>query len=750
MESNNVIGASLSTTSLRFYPNKGEVSFEVTVNNDSDRFANFQLELIAAGEIRKLDYRWYRLEPEVAAAKPPGSSTKFQVFIFNTPIPAFVGTVNLTVKIFSPQLARERRLPLRLEIEQDDKPILLSVELPIRAFQVYPGNSIDIPVRVRNQGQVASNVLLRFTGIDSSWVTNSAERRFTINPGSQTELTFQCQPPSVVQAPSQNYVFTVEATSNNSYPADAKGNIEVLPVGFIKFSTPQYKQRIPQRDPWLPDWKSKTASYDLLFKNNSNLRQEINVQMRGRDSGKCTFKKFPEVANLDLAETAKVVLEVTTKRPWVGVGKTLFLEARAELSDQRLGSTDPATQSLELKVLPIIPLWLQLAILALIAALLALLFREEAIAHTGSVNSVRVSGIGSSVVSASDDCTLRLWRIGNNTLPPEETVKFSGKPLACSKLQKRQGLLAIANDIIRVVRFVPVENDRVAIGLDNGVIELRKVPTGQQNITLQDSKQPGDRVFDLAFTTDSLNLLSGSGKGKLRRWSRTSVDTEFQQEPVETFDLEKQQKLTQFQIRAIALSPDDKIIVASGNFNRFLVLPVGSNQSNNQFKGISLQKLEKLSDGRGGSNDFVFGLAFIPSSKEKILATSDSSGFITTWNLSQCKTVGNTQQQINNLECTPLDRWQGESSNPIRTLAFNEDGSLLVSGGDDGRVIIWHLTREHKLDKTKSPTGKGIIIFPSNKYIPSDKKINSVDFKSSQNVVISGSEDFQVRLHHIK
>lgn len=102
-----MISASLSTQSLIFRPTQPPASFEVTVNNDSDRFANFQLEIEAAGEKRSSEYRWYRLEPEVAAAQPPGSSTKFQVFIFNTPISGFVGTVNLTVKVFSPQLGQE-------------------------------------------------------------------------------------------------------------------------------------------------------------------------------------------------------------------------------------------------------------------------------------------------------------------------------------------------------------------------------------------------------------------------------------------------------------------------------------------------------------------------------------------------------------------------------------------------------------------------------------------------------------------
>ncbi|MDZ8055323.1 MAG: hypothetical protein RMX68_028685 [Aulosira sp. ZfuVER01] len=736
---NNVINASLSTQNLTFRPGGTPALFEVIVNNDSDQFANFQIEIAAAGESRNPEYRWYKLEPEVAAAKPPGSSTTFQVFVLNTPIPGFVGTVNLTVKIFSPQLGQERRLLLRLKIEADDQPAVLSVELPVREFQVYPRNTVDIPVRVRNLGQQTVNVTLRFTGVDSAWLVSSAERRFSLDPGGQTEAIFQCQPLSVIQAPSDIYPFTIEAISSNGYPASTEGNLEVLPVGFVEFTATQNSQKIPQKRNWLANWKSDTASFELLFRNASNLFQEINVQLQGRDWRKCTFKTLPTTANLNLGETTKILLDIKTKRPWLGIGKTLLLEAKSELSDQRLGSTDPATQNLELKVLPILPLWLQLVTLILILALLALLLRPEPIMHTRSVNSVSFSGIGLSIVSGSDDCTLRLWNINSDRLEPA-SIKYNGQPVACGRQHKPQGLLAITDDAVEVARFMPVENDRVAIGLDNGVIELRDVPTGRKRNELQDQQDPkakGDRVFDLVFTKNSLDLFSGYGSGKVRLWSRLSTNDDFQPEP-KAIDLQTQQKLSGFQVRALTLSPDDKTLVMAGNFKRFLLWQWNQPQIKNQISGLTVQKLEKL-DPRTGREDYVWGLAFVPNSSEKILATSDSAGYITVWNLNQCQTLPNSQNQIAELNCPIVDRWSA-SKMSVRSLAFNEDGRLLVSAGDDGRVMMWYLTPEYKLDKIKAATGE--IIYQST------KKINTIGLKTinQKSAIVSGGEDFQVKL----
>ncbi|MFM7362967.1 MAG: hypothetical protein ACKO11_00345 [Cuspidothrix sp.] len=742
---NFLINASLSTQNLTFTPGTTPASFTVTVNNDSTQFANFQIEITAAGEQRNSEYRWYKLEPEVAAAKPPGGSTDFQVLIFNTPIPGFVGTVNLTITIFSPQLGQQRRLTLRLKIERDNQPNILSLELPVREFPVYPRHSVDIPLRVRNLGQQMTNVILRFVGLDPTWLIDNVERKFSLDPGGYRELTFQCQPPSVVQTPCRTYPFTIEATSNNGYPASVAGNLQVLPVGFVDFSVIKKHQTIPSLAKWLPDWKSDTATFELIFKNASNLYQEININLQGRDQIKCTYNSIPETANLQLGETNKVLLNVKTKRHWLGLAKTLLLEARSELSDQRLGTTDPATQTLELESLPIIPLWLQLIILGLIAFILGLIFRPQPIMHTRSVNSVAFSGNGSSIISGADDCTLRFWNIDrdNNSIEPGK-FSYIEQPIACKKRQKPNGLLAITNDLVYVSKFMPVDNDIVAVGLDNGIIELRNVSNqGKKRKDLQDEQNPqaiGDRVFDLEFTKNSRYLFSSYGSGKVRLWSRTSADSEFDKNP-QIIDIQNQLGLP-FESRTLALSPDNKTVVIGGNFKRFLFGSFNPNQPNNQLQNLSMQKLE--SRGSTGRTDFIWAVDFVskPQAKEQILATADSGGYITIWNLNKCPTVinANPQNPITEVNCQQLDSWQ-VSQMPVRTIKFSEDGRLLVSGDDDGKVIVWYLTPASQLDKTKAAKGQTIY--------QSSKKINSVDL-TKDNMIVSGGEDFQVKLHRVR
>ncbi len=721
---NRIINASLSTQNVTFKTGGQPASFEVTVVNGSEEFAAFQLEVLAAGASRSSGSLWYRLTPEVAAAKPPGGVTQFQIEIFDTPLPAFVGTINLTVRIFSPQLREERKLLVRLMVEPGATPGLLIVELPIQRFQVYPRNSTDIPVRVRNLSRQSVEAVLRFEGIASSWLLNGAERRLRLDPSSQVETKFECQPPVTTQAPSQDYPFVVNATSRDSLPTQAEGILEVLPIGFMEFSVAPQKQTIPSSGGWLPDWKSTSASFQLLFKNTSNLRQQVNVQIQGRQQRKCTYKVVPENADAGLGETTKVLLTASTKRPWIGFRKIFWLEVKALLSDGRLGSTDPATQTLELQVFPKIPLWLLLAVLALLIALILWLLTPKQIAHTDFVNAVRFSGDSFSVVSGSDDCTMRLWSVNEEHLYPKGMAKSPVNAACNGRSPNPKGLLAVTGKPVATLAFVPKDQDIIAAGLASGEIQLWNVRTRQQEGTLKDQRDnTSDRVFALVFTEDSRNLFSAHGSGKVRLWKRPGPGKQFRPEDLQIIDLGKKLK---YPIRSLALSQDESILVTAGNFKRVILLDPSKPTINP--RQLIAPEL------KGGDNEYVWSVAFAPGSH--ILATSDNNGYIAIWDLDQCRVV--------NKGCTfLLDKWQAAQTD-IYSITFNSDGHKLISASGDGHIIVWSLTPERKLDRVTSAKGKEIYSGSS--------KINSIaEIENNQgNMVVSGGDDFQVKLHPLK
>ena len=533
------------------------------------------------------------------------------------------------------------------------------------------------------------------------------------------ETKFQCQPPVTIQAPSQDYPFVVNATSRDSLPTQAEGILEVLPIGFMEFSVAPQKQTIPISGGWLPAWKSNSASFQLLFKNTSNLRQQVNIQIQGRQQQKFTYKVVPENADVGLGETIKVLLTATTKRPWIGLRRIFWLEVKALLSDGRLGSTDPATQTLELQVFPKIPLWLLLAILALLIALLLLWLIPKPVSHTDFVNAVRFSGDSFSVVSGSDDCTMRLWSVNKDHLEPKGMAESSINTPCNGHKPNPKGLLAVTGQPVFTLALVPKDQDIIAAGLANGEIQLWNVRTREQVGTLKDQGDTtSDRVFALVFTEDSRKLFSGHGHGKLRLWKRPGPGTKFRSADLQVIDL------GQSQIRSLALSQDESILVSAGNFQRVILLdPSKPTTSQRQLIAPELN---------GGDNDYVWSVAFAPGSH--ILATSDNNGYIAIWDLDQCRIVNN--------HCKPLDKWQAAQTD-VYSITFDADGNKLISASGDGQIIVWSLTPKKTLDRT------GAKIQVSD---PGTAKINSIaEIKDNQGtMVVSGGDDFQVKLHVIR
>ncbi|MDZ7963314.1 MAG: hypothetical protein RMY34_36605 [Aulosira sp. DedQUE10] len=621
-----------------------------------------------------------------------------------------------------------------LKKEPDEKAKPLSVNLLTgREYQVLPNNSVDIKVGVRNSNQQPVEVVLRFFGLDASWLKGGTEQRLVIPPGVQAETIFQCQPPPVKQAPSNEYPFTIEVMNQDGYSSSTQGSLEVLPVGFVKFAVTPQQLKIPQTGRWLPNWKSHAGTFELLFNNFSNLQQSVDIQVQGKDSRKFSYT-LPENADLSLQETTKVLLEVKAKRPWIGLPKKLKFTVRNRLSDQRLRDIEPPIKNLELLVLPILPLWLQIVLLALLAGLcaafLALLLKTENPAHTGFVNAVRFNNNADLVVSGAEDGTIKFWRVDGDNLH-----------------QLSQPKDADNSESVLTLQFDPQENQLVAAGLSNGVIQLWNVKqrTKAAELQIQEMVDNKDKAFALVFTKNFRYLIAGYGSGNIVIWFRNSAKEPFQLQPERLISLG-----SDYEAWSMAVSQDESTLAIAGNKNLLTLLDlkkINRQPENNTY--LTKEYLTQLNIIQGEfsvqstnsllrNNDRILSLSFLPGSSQ-LLATADSDGFVTILDYQcQSQTAANKSEQLINPECV-VDQWAATTKRPIRTLLFPEGDTLAESRrerklviSDDERVAVWQLTPSGRRENTTLP-GKEIFT--------SLNAINSIDVNSQGTKIVSGGEE---------
>lgn len=179
----------ISTKEITFEPEGSPASFDITVVNNSEQFATFQVELLAAGAKSGRSANWYNISPDVCTKKPPGDSTTFSVEITDVPKPGFTGLIKLTVRVFSLELpSADSRQVIRLIIPGSGiTPPKL--DLPNPEFNRYPSESVQIPVSLESFNQRPSNITLRLLGIEEAWFPDGIEQRLIL-PAEEKQKQF--------------------------------------------------------------------------------------------------------------------------------------------------------------------------------------------------------------------------------------------------------------------------------------------------------------------------------------------------------------------------------------------------------------------------------------------------------------------------------------------------------------------------------------------------------------------------------
>jgi WD40 repeat protein len=729
-----LISATVFPSRLKLKPGNPSANFTVTVINESRKLAAFQLELIAPGYAVDATRTWYVTEPKVSTKKPPGDQTEFTVSITDTPTPGYVGRLELMVRIFSVDFRDETRQPLSIDVEPGES--YLIVELPIQKLQVYPRNPIEIPVKLYNPRRQVADVSLNFQGIDSTWLTQGSYQQLQVLAGQQAVAHFVCQPPNPLLAPCTDYPFTIEALPADGGSTEVHGTLEVLPAGFVEFTCEKKQLQIPQKRRFSWTWKSEPATYKFQLENTSNLWQDIDLVSEGRDHKRCKVDIAPENIILDPAEKTEVDFIVRKRRPWLGLARRFLLEAVVNLKNTDNANSqvlpNPRTQLLELEVLPIIPPWLQAALLLLLLLLLWLWANLKPPRHLEPVTTIQISGDAGTVLSGSRDQTIRRWRVNEDHI-------------------EDAGILAKTGKAVRVIRYRPEGNNVVAAGLENGEIQFWDILSRKKLNVLSLAKD--DRVFGLAFTRDSRFIYSGHGSGRILEWNLESGN----KKPI-------RQAVVDFSISAIAVSEisGQKLLVISGRYNQLALWDLMAGRLYHVRYGYqqeatspNAKNQKKMNSPFASQQHYIESIAVANST----LATADNQGYISLWDLSKrrCKASSKPSATQKNItlftrsqfcDLPLLNQWQdGHQKKPVRSVAFTNDGCYLASTGDDGRVMIWLLTAlGRRVSETEDNKNKTSI-----EVAKINTRLNSVDAVVNQNKLLIASDDYdnQIRFYRL-
>jgi WD40 repeat protein len=752
-----LITAELSHRHVEINATQPTAKFSVTVYNDSDRFASFQIKLLAAGIDEQSTRSWYRFIPAVSAKVPSGGQTLFQVEIFDLPpiSPQFQGVIDLTLEVTSWELGKDAydRQPLKLTVRDRQTPPP-QIHLTVSSLQIAPQQTIDITAQVQNPTATALDATISLIGLPDRWFAMGTTQKLNLATKEIQKVTFTCQIPEFSAAPCDIYEFSLEATGH--FPVIAvKGSLEILSIGQIAFNCTPLEQTIPEMfGRWL-NAPQGSATFDLQIDNQSNVLSTANIAVWDLQNEKQRWwQRLPQVLQrsqppgpvvadgsndeeqieadhppenvslglipdqLPLGQMTTIPLTISHNLPWFGWARQRKYEV--ELTTDNDVEIQSGLQELRILLFPLIPQWLQL-----IGALLALgmgwtlwsLMGSPG--HRGPVNAVQFSGQGTEVLSASDDQTLRRWSVTGNHLKQIRQM---------SDFQKA----------LRVARYRPVSNDQVAIGLENGELQLINLLKGTHQSLVSDKD---DRVFDVAFSRDARTLYSAHGSGLVLQWNLDDSSTA-QILPQNAYD-------SKFAIEAMSLLGHDQYLAIGGRYNQLSVLklqetedtqaadsakaPLGNRiKSQPPAQKQSATPFVDLDYPSGSQTDYISSLASADQ-KPDLLAVGDTQGNISLWNLAAC-----LEQKCAALELP----WLGHGGRAVRAIALSNDACFLASGGDDGQVKLW------PLDSSGFRRGNdrdGRVLSRTT------KPINSVDIIQTRDAlwIASGSDNGRVQLHRV-
>ncbi|KIJ22911.1 hypothetical protein M422DRAFT_196540, partial [Sphaerobolus stellatus SS14] len=302
--------------------------------------------------------------------------------------------------------------------------------------------------------------------------------------------------------------------------------------------------------------------------------------------------------------------------------------------------------------------------------------QEPLVGHQSWVTSVAYSPDGKNIASGSGDMSIRIWNMftGQSLGKPLEghqhyvtSVVFSpdGTKIVSGSFDKTIRVWDISNGQSpglllghnSWVTSVAVSPDgtKIVSGSGDTTIRIWDISTGQ---TLRSLRGHDDCVTSVAFSPDGTKIISGSRDRTIQVWN-TSTGQRLGQ-PLEGHGN---------WVTSVAFSPDMTKIV-SGSYDKVILIWDASTYQN-------------LGHPLKGHKDYVTSVAFSPDGMKIVSGSYDRT--VQVWKIPDGRP---SQQQKQSLQA---------HKNCITSVAYSPDGTKIVSGSADRIVRVWNASTGQRL-----------------------------------------------------
>ncbi|MCI0412648.1 DUF4062 domain-containing protein [bacterium] len=303
--------------------------------------------------------------------------------------------------------------------------------------------------------------------------------------------------------------------------------------------------------------------------------------------------------------------------------------------------------------------------------------------HRSDVRACAFSRDNRRILSASSDCSLKIWdrETGREMLSVRVICKGTYRPVWSDVPQESSNprpvyACAFSPDGRRIVSGCG--------GLEQDKLRIWNAETGSLIHILEGPKESITSCF---YTPDGRQIVSSAAdtrEGELKVWDAESGK-----------EIRTIASGYSMEIRAAAVSPDGRWIAAA------------------------LQKDVRVWDLRSGESiavlphdHYVWACTFTPDGKR--IATGSWNGIVRIWNVTDQKTLANLEGH----------------EKVVRACAFSPDGAMLVTGSDDWTLKLWDVQ-----DNTEITTFRG-----------HGGPVHTCAFSPDGLQILSGSEDHTLKL----